>query len=133
MDIRRNKNMSKKTHKEPIGLVLSTQKDKDDAREVSIKYGIKILYEDIFSKENHNHLYLFDENGIALGGTYIISRVSRVLYGAKEYEDYLHLKREEAFQKRNTIYKKLGLKTAWDQKSGCSVALSNNPNHINKK
>ena len=50
--------MSKKTLKEPIGLVLSTQKDKDDAREVSIKYGIKILYDDIFSKENDNHLYL---------------------------------------------------------------------------
>ena len=124
--------MSKKTRNEPIGLVLSTQKDKDDVRKISLKYGIKILYEDIFSKENNNHLYLFDEDSIALTGTYIISRVSRVLHGAKEYEGYLHLKREEAFQGRNAIYKKLGLKTVWDKKSGCSVVLSNNPNHLNK-
>ena len=125
--------MSKKTNKEPIGLVLSNQKEKDEVRKISLKYGIKILYEDIFSKENSNHLYLFDENDIALGGTYILSKVKLVLHVPKEYEDYLHLKREEAFQKRNTIYKKLGLKTVWNQKSGCSVALSNNPNHTNKK
>ena len=88
--------MSKKTLKEPIGLVLSTQKDKDDARKISIKYGIKILYEDIFSKKNNNHLYLFNEDGIALTGTYIISRVKLVLHGPKEYEDYL---KEVAFKK----------------------------------
>ena len=121
--------MSKKTNNEPIGLVLSIQKDKDDVRKISLKYGIKILYEDIFSKENNNHLYLFDEDSIALTGTYIISRVSRVLHGVKEYEDYLRLKRLE---ERNKIYQKLGLKTTWKKKSGCSVVLSNNPNHLNK-
>ena len=121
--------MSKKTNKEPIGLVLSNQKEKDEVKKISLKYGIKILYEDIFSKENHNHLYLFDENGIALTGTYIISRVSRVLCGAKEYEDYLYQKR---FKERNKIYQKLGLKTTWKKKNGCSVVMSNKQNHANK-
>ena len=84
--------MSKKTNKEPIGLVLSNQKEKDDVRKISLKYGIKILYEDIFSKENNNHLFLFDEDSIALAGTYIISRVKTVLHGANEYEEYLKQK-----------------------------------------
>ena len=112
--------MSKKTNKEPIGLVLSSQKDKDDVRKISLKYGIKIQYEDIFSKENNNHLYLFNEDGIGLTGTYIISRVKTVLYGPKEYEDYL---KEEAFKRRNSIYQKHGLKTVWDQKTGAMVVM----------
>ena len=117
--------MSKKTNKEPIGLVLSNQKEKDEARKISIEYGIKILYEDIFSKENNNHLYLFDENGIALGGTYIFSRVKLVLHGAKEYEEYLKQKsrKETSTDLLEEVFKRLGLKAKFVEKSGCSGVL----------
>lgn len=71
-----------------IGLVIKDN-EKQELRKICLKYGLPILYEEVFEDGLPHYLWAFNKNGIALIGTYIIQRLPLVLHGLKEFEDYL--------------------------------------------
>lgn len=72
-----------------IGLVIKDN-EKQELRKICLKYGLPILYEEApFEDDLPHYLWAFNEDGIALIGTYIIQRLPLVLHGLKEFEDYL--------------------------------------------
>jgi len=76
-----------KMKNELIGLFVRNKKERKEIHKVCIKYDFPLLYPNIFNGKNY--LYAFNKDGIALTGTFIISKLKTVVHGPLEFEEYL--------------------------------------------
>ena len=73
---------------EIIGLVINDN-EKDKLRKLCTRHNIPLLYKDLFDDDNSYHLWAFNEGGIALAGTIILSKLKIVLHGTTQMELFL--------------------------------------------
>ena len=77
---------------ELYGLLLN-KGERDELYNLCVEFNIPILYPNLFSKdEPHHYLWGFNQDGIALLGTYImrdLSKKNRVFHNIKEMKNFL--------------------------------------------
>ena len=74
-------------------VIISSKEERNKLYELCIEKNIPILYEEIFTSKNLNHLYGVSSTGVGLVGTVIVRNTPKehIFHSTKELEPFIKL------------------------------------------
>ena len=73
---------------EIVGLVIEGN-EKQNLKEICIKYKIPLLFEELFEDNNEYHLWAFNRSEIGLVGVQIMMNIKLIIHGLFDFENYI--------------------------------------------